>query len=89
MRLSRLVLTLTLCLSTLPGCNNLLSMDRDKPLSPYQQCLELRRQLIFYSTDNNHNTDWSTPAKRLSLLQDYQSNDCTEILRKTSSRFWD
>ena len=75
-----LILSAIVALTSLSGCKQITSMGRDKPLTPYQICAELKRKIIFYSNDPNHATEWNSPRRKAILFQDYKKYNCAEIL---------
>lgn len=82
MRFTPTILTSLLAISTLAGCglNSAFDMGNASPRSQNQLCNQLKRDIMFYSMDQNHDTAWSSPAKQANILRQYQENNCEAIL---------
>lgn len=81
MRLIRIIAP-ALVITMLSGCSDgLFGMGRDEPETIYQTCTKLKRQIIFFRNDMNHNYQWSNPANKAALLADYQRFHCEDVLQ--------
>lgn len=80
---SRLLLLSTIALmSSLSGCGlkSAFDMGDSAAKSPNQLCNRLKRNIVFYSMDQNHDSAWTSPAKRAELLREYRDNNCEDVL---------
>ena len=82
MRLIAILLSGLVLISTLAGCGlkSPLDMGTTSPRNHNQLCNRLKRDIVFYSVDQNHDTAWSSPAKQANILRQYRDNHCDEIL---------
>jgi len=77
--LSAMSSLLTLILSSC-SLSSPFSLNPSHPLTPNETCTNLKRRIIFYQNDVNHDTQWTSPTKRAQLLDDYEANNCPEIM---------
>jgi hypothetical protein len=81
MALLRTLITGLLAGSCLTSCGLHSAFDMDKrDTTQNQLCNRLKRDIVFYSMDQNHDTSWSSPAKQADILREYQENNCEEVL---------
>ncbi len=72
--------------SFLTGCGLNSPFDMSKrDTTQNQLCSRLKRDIVFYSMDQNHDTAWSSPAKQADILRQYQENNCEEVLNKSNT----
>ncbi len=75
-----------LATSFISGCGLNSAFDMSKrDTSQNQLCSRLKRNIVFYSMDQNHDTAWSSPAKQADILRQYQQNNCEEILKNSNT----
>jgi hypothetical protein len=86
MRLTTILLNSLLITSTLAGCGlkSAFDMGTTTPVNQNQICNRLKRDIIFYSVDQNHDTAWSSPAKQADILRQYRDNNCDQVLNGNS-----
>lgn len=68
--------------TTLSACSSPFSLERDKPLSNYQLCAQIKRQIIFYKNDPNHNYEWASPTDHAKLLAEFREHNCENVLEE-------
>lgn len=80
MRYSRIIAPIVL-ITILSGCETrFLRVDHNDPVDTYQICTRLKRQIIFYNNNPNHNFQWRSPGQMASFIQDYQRYNCDAVL---------
>lgn len=80
MRLIRIIAP-ALLITMLSSCSDgLFNLNTDEPLNQYQVCTKLKREIIFFRNDMNHNYQWEDPTKKAALLADYQRFHCDDVL---------
>jgi hypothetical protein len=85
-KLARTFIISLVLTSLLPACGLSSPFDMSKrDTTQNQLCNRLKRDIVFYSMDQNHDTAWSSPAKQADILRQYKENDCEAILRGTST----
>lgn len=86
MKSIRTVVVGLLVSSVLAGCGLNSAFDMTKrDTTQNQLCSRLKRNIVFYSMDQNHDTAWSSPAKQADILRQYQENNCEEVLKNSNT----
>lgn len=86
MKSTRALMVGLLVSSFLSGCSLNSAFDMSKrDTTQNQLCSRLKRNIVFYSMDQNHDTAWSSPAKQADILREYQENNCDEVLDKSNT----
>lgn len=71
-----------LMILNLAGCglNSAFDNTPRRPADPRAYCTQLKRQIVFYTFSQNHDTAWSSPAQQARLLKEFRDNHCDELL---------
>ncbi len=62
------------------GLNSAFDNSPTRPSDPRAYCTQLKRQIVFYSFNQNHDTAWSSPAQQARILKEFRDNRCDDLL---------
>jgi len=85
MKFMPICLASLLAVTTLTGCGlNTIFDTSARDTTQNQLCNRLKREIVFYSFDQNHDSAWSSPAKQAEVFREYQNNNCEAIINGTA-----
>lgn len=68
-------------ITMLVGCTQgMWNANAPRGMTKYEICSQLKRKIIFYQNDPNHNFQWRSPADMAALLRDYERFHCEDVL---------
>ncbi|MDQ2994699.1 MAG: hypothetical protein M3R00_07110, partial [Pseudomonadota bacterium] len=81
MKMGMILSSIVLISATGCGLNSAFDNTPRQPSDPRALCTQLKRQIVFYTFNQNHDTAWSSPAQQARILKEFRDNHCDEVLR--------